>query len=104
MTATARRTATRRDGTSGCDDLVVDAPSSTEERSEVVEALLLDLLQWVVSPRPYHDVMEAWRTSCPRLPVWEEATRRGFVRLQRAAGQPAFVVLTPAGLAHLAGS
>ncbi|MGI9426868.1 MAG: hypothetical protein ACR2PA_27065, partial [Hyphomicrobiaceae bacterium] len=30
-------------------------------------------------PKPYADVMDAWRTSCPRLTVWEDAVDRGFV-------------------------
>jgi D-3-phosphoglycerate dehydrogenase len=48
--------------------------------SETVEALILDLLEWLGSdPRPYGEVMDAWRTSCPRLPVWEEANDRGFI-------------------------
>ena len=45
-----------------------------------VDALILDLLEWVgPAPRPYEEVMEAWRTSCPRLPVWEDANERGFL-------------------------
>ena len=27
--------------------------------------------------------MEAWRTSCPRLPVWEDAVDNGFVEIVR---------------------
>jgi len=46
----------------------------------VVEVLILDLLEWVTKrDRTYEEVMEAWRTSCPRLPVWEEANDRGLV-------------------------
>ena len=46
----------------------------------VVEALILDLLEWVTQRnRTYEEVMEAWRTSCPRLPVWEEVNDRGLV-------------------------
>jgi D-3-phosphoglycerate dehydrogenase len=45
-----------------------------------VDALIIDLLDWLgPNPRPYMEVIEAWRTSCPRLPVWEEANERGFV-------------------------
>src|SRR5262249_38687005 len=45
-----------------------------------VENLILDLLEWLgPEPRPYPQVMEAWRTSCPKLPVWEEANDRGFI-------------------------
>jgi hypothetical protein len=37
------------------------------------EALVLDLVEWLAEgPRPYRDVMEAWRTSCPRLTIWED--------------------------------
>ena len=42
--------------------------------SETVDALLGDMLAWLArDARSYSDVMEAWRTSCPRLPVWEDA-------------------------------
>ncbi len=39
--------------------------------ADTVEALILDLLDWLaVRDRTYEEVMEAWRTSCPRcLPV-----------------------------------
>ena len=48
--------------------------------SDVVEPLILDLLEWVADgEREYAEVMDAWRTSCPRLPVWEEANARGLV-------------------------
>jgi hypothetical protein len=42
--------------------------------------LVRDLLEWIArAPRSHAEVMEGWRTSCPRLPVWEEATDRGYV-------------------------
>jgi D-3-phosphoglycerate dehydrogenase / 2-oxoglutarate reductase len=45
-----------------------------------VDSLVLDLLEWLgPEPRPYGEVLDAWRTSCPRLPVWEEANARGLV-------------------------
>ena len=45
-----------------------------------IEPLVLDLVEWIArEPRPYSDVMEAWRTSCPRLTVWEDAVDRGLV-------------------------
>ena len=54
--------------------------------TENVDSLILDLLAWIGDePRPYAEVMEAWRTSCPRLPVWEEATDRGFVSRLRGS-------------------
>jgi hypothetical protein len=42
--------------------------------------LILDFLEWIgVGPRPYGEVMESWRTSCPRLTVWEDAVDAGLV-------------------------
>lgn len=69
--------------------------------SETVDALLRDMLHWLArDARPYGEVMEAWRTSCPRLPVWEDANERGFVAQARSNGQ-AMVRITPAGRAFL---
>jgi hypothetical protein len=64
----------------------------------VVEALILDLLDWVAErDRTYEDVMNAWRTSCPRLPVWEDANDRGYVRTEQG-----IVRITAEGRARLA--
>jgi hypothetical protein len=69
----------------------------------VVEALIRDLLAWVaIRERSYEEVMDAWRTSCPKLPVWEDANDLGFVALDRANGRTV-VRITPAGLAFLDG-
>jgi hypothetical protein len=54
----------------------------------VVEALILDPLEWVTRrDRTYEEVMEAWRTSCPRLTVWEEANDRGLVVRENVNGR-----------------
>jgi hypothetical protein len=67
-----------------------------------VEPLILDLLEWIgPRPRPYAEVIEAWRTSCPRLPVWEEANRRGFIDHLDGQGQPGLVVVSALGRSHL---
>jgi D-3-phosphoglycerate dehydrogenase len=67
-----------------------------------VEPLILDLLEWIGSgPRPYREVIEAWRTSCPRLPVWEEANSRGYLAHSHRPGGVAEVCVTDAGFAHL---
>jgi D-3-phosphoglycerate dehydrogenase / 2-oxoglutarate reductase len=67
-----------------------------------METLLLDLLEWLgARPRPYAEVMDAWRTSCPRLPVWEEATDRGYVVRRFVAGHGTLITLSPAGEARL---
>ena len=67
-----------------------------------VNALLVDLLEWIgPRTRPYSEVMEAWRTSCPRLPVWEEANARGFIKPVHEVGQAPQVALTELGLLHV---
>jgi len=70
--------------------------------SDVVDALVLDLLEWIgPRARPYSEVMEAWRTSCPRLPVWEEANTRGYIEQKHVAGVGNIVLLTALGAATL---
>ena len=69
--------------------------------SETVDALLCEMLTWLArEARAYAEVMEAWRTSCPRLPVWEDATARGFVEQVCMDGR-AMVRITPSGIAFL---
>lgn len=65
--------------------------------SSTIEPLVLDLVEWVArEPRAYAEVMDAWRTSCPRLTVWEDAVDRGLVRRER--GDRGFIVVaTSAG-------
>ena len=71
--------------------------------SDPVEPLILDLLEWIgPRVRPYAEVIEAWRTSCPRLPVWEEANARGYILHVHGDGRPASVTLTRAGLLQMA--
>ena len=63
----------------------------------VVESLILDLLEWVAKQdRSYDETMDAWRTSCPKLPVWEDATDRGLIETEANV-----VRLTVAGRAFL---
>src|ERR1700722_13752294 len=55
--------------------------------TDSVDNLILNLLEWLgTSPRPYAEVLDAWRTSCPRLPVWEEANDRGYIERQQSPG------------------
>ena len=68
-----------------------------------LDPLVLDLVEWVArEPRTYADVMDAWRTSCPRLTVWEDAVDRGFVAKRRDGDTALMVSATPAGLQFLA--
>ena len=69
--------------------------------SDTVDTLLRDMLDWLArDARPYAEVMDAWRTSCPRLPVWEEANDRGYIEQQRVNGY-SVVRVTPAGRTFL---
>jgi hypothetical protein len=62
-----------------------------------VDAPTLQLLEWISeTPRSYPETIEAWKSSCPRLTVWEDAVAGGLVRVERGS-----VVLTPAGSRRL---
>ena len=67
---------------------------------DTLSAPMRQFLQWVTErSRLYADVMDEWRSSCPRLTVWEDASIEGYVRLE--GGPAGMVVLTPAGRAAL---
>jgi hypothetical protein len=69
--------------------------------NEALEPLILDLLEWVAKrDRTYAELMEVWRTACPRLPVWEEANDRGLVMIDGSNGR-CVVRITPLGRAFL---
>ena len=66
-----------------------------------VPLITVQFLGWVASrPRSYPEVMEAWRSTCPRLSVWEDALLDGLVAYDGMNGQA--VRLTPRGDAILA--
>jgi D-3-phosphoglycerate dehydrogenase len=66
-----------------------------------VDALILDLLDWLAKrDRSYEEVMDAWRSACPRLPVWEEANDRGLIARESVNGR-CIVTVTPLGHALL---
>jgi hypothetical protein len=68
-----------------------------------LDPLIRDFLEWIgPRPRPYAEVMEAWRTSCPRLTVWEDSIDRGFVARANADGNGRMVAITGAGREFLA--
>jgi len=57
-------------------------------KDPVIDALILDLLEWLAKgERSYEQVMEAWRTSCPRLTVWEDANDRGLIATEQVNGR-----------------
>jgi hypothetical protein len=66
--------------------------------TDTVDNLIVDLLEWLgTTPRPYSEVLDAWRTSCPRLPVWEEANDRGYIERHHVPGWGQFISVSPAG-------
>jgi hypothetical protein len=70
---------------------------------EPVSLLMLQFLEWVSSrPRTYVEAMDAWRSSCPRLTVWEDALIDGLIQVE--SGVPlrqSEVTITPQGRAIL---
>jgi hypothetical protein len=71
---------------------MIDMPSGT------ITPLICDLLEWLDrQPRTHAEVIDGWRTSCPRLPVWEEATEHGLVMRKGT-----LIEVTPEGRSFLA--
>jgi hypothetical protein len=70
-----------------------------DNEDSAVKALILQFLEWMRErPRSYEEVTNAWRTSCPRLQVWEEAVSQGLVRRRNHQSlRSAMVVITDAG-------
>jgi len=72
--------------------------------SDSASALTLELLRFIASrPRSYAEAMEAWRSNCPRHPVWDDAVEDGLIEVEGRGGpgQPSLVCLTPKGRALL---
>jgi hypothetical protein len=60
-------------------------------------ALTTQMLEWLEEqPRSYAETLDAWKTSCPRLSIWEDAIADRLIRVE--AGQ---VQVTAAGRAFL---
>jgi hypothetical protein len=62
--------------------------------TDILDPLVRDLVEWVAKePRTHAEVIDVWRTSCPRLTVWEDAVDRGLL-MRKSEGR---VVVTEAG-------
>jgi hypothetical protein len=74
--------------------------------SSDVDGLTLQFLEWVAAkPRTYSDVMDAWKSSCPRISIWENALHDGLIRIERDSGsRSSNVTLTPHGRSLLTSS
>lgn len=70
---------------------------------ESLSPLMMEFLAWVASrQRTYVEAMEAWRSTCPRHTVWEDAVMGGLIRVERKGTvQQSEVNLTPRGRAML---
>jgi hypothetical protein len=65
---------------------------------ETADPLVLDFVEWIArEPRIYSDVVETWKTSCPRLTIWEDAADRGYVTRETVAGFGLTVTVTADG-------
>ena len=66
--------------------------------SEAADPLVLDFVEWIArEPRVYSEVVATWRTSCPRLTIWEDAADRGYVAREAVAGVGTLVTVTDQG-------
>jgi hypothetical protein len=83
---------------------VVRPRETSAETSEqaAAAALTLQFLDYVADGRTYGETMEAWRSTCPRMPIWEDAVRHGLVRIENGGAMNASrIVLTALGTARL---
>ncbi len=65
---------------------------------DTTDPLVLDLIEWIGrEPRLYSEVIATWRTSCPRLTIWEDAVDGGYVAREALAGVGVIVVVTEDG-------
>ena len=66
--------------------------------ADTTDPLVLDLVEWIArQPRLYSEVIETWRTSCPRLTIWEDAVDRGYVARESVTGVGVRVAITADG-------
>ena len=66
--------------------------------SDAADPLLLDFVEWIArEKRAYSEVVATWRTSCPRLTIWEDAADRGYVARETVAGRGLFITVTADG-------
>ena len=66
--------------------------------ADTANPLVLDFVEWIArEPRLYSEVIATWRTSCPRLTIWEDATDGGYVVRESIAGSGIIVTVTEDG-------
>jgi CTP-dependent riboflavin kinase len=66
--------------------------------ADTTDPLVLDFVEWIArEPRVYSEVVATWRTSCPRLTIWEDAADRGYVARETIAGRGLIITVTEDG-------
>src|SRR5260370_33345359 len=83
---------------------VVRPRKTSAETSEqaAAAALTLQFLDYIADGRTYGETMEAWRSTCPRMPIWEDAVRQGLVRIENGgAMNTSRIVVTARGTERL---
>jgi hypothetical protein len=66
--------------------------------TETADPLVLDFVEWIArEPRPYSEVIATWRTSCPRLTIWEDAVDGGYVVRSALEGCGMVITVTEGG-------
>jgi len=74
--------------------------------AEAVNSSTIELLSWISNrPRTYREAMEAWRSTCPRHSVWEDAFVDGLIEVVETEDSldRCPVILTARGQAKLEG-
>jgi hypothetical protein len=81
---------------------MADAVKCSPLMTPATLALTRQMLEWIAArPREYSEVMETWRTSCPRLSIWEDACIDGFIDHEPGTGK---IMLSAAGREFLSGT
>ena len=66
--------------------------------ADAADPLVLDFVEWIArEPRLYSEVIATWRTSCPRLTIWEDAVDGGYVARESVAGFGVVITVTEDG-------
>jgi hypothetical protein len=66
----------------------MNVATKQQSRFNAADALTCDFLTWLAdAPRTYAEVMDIWRTSCPRFSIWEDALADGLVQIENPSGK-----------------
>ena len=52
-------------------------------QNKSVSLSIIEFLKWIsLRPRTYGEAMESWRSTCPRLTIWEDALAEGYIQVE----------------------